>query len=114
MNIIPRECASSCELYISQLDQFMQFYNPHVHFGILRGKNFNQSNYDMQVYNSPREGGISCGESLNQSKLSILNLFTTSSHLTSSSREGVVIESNQSEAAKLYSVKNIQKLLFPI
>ena len=113
MYILPRKGASSCNFYISQLEQFIQIYIPLVHIGILRGKNFNQSNHDMQIYNSPREGGNSCGESLNQSKLSILNLFTTSSHVTSSSREGVVIESNQSEAAELHSVKNIHKSLSP-
>ena len=109
--ILPREGATSCGFHISQLDQFMQIYIPYLQIGILRGKNFNQSNQDVQIYNSQREGGNSCGESLNQSKSSILNLFTTSSHLTSSSREDVVIESNQSEAAELYSVKKYTEII---
>ena len=53
MYILPREGALSCDFYISQLDQLMQIYIPHVHIGILRRKNFNQSNQDMQMYNSP-------------------------------------------------------------
>ena len=91
----------------------MQIYIPQVQIGNLRGKIFNQSNQDMQIHNSQREGGNSCGGSFNQSNLSNFNLFTTSSHLTSSPREGVVTNSNQSEAAELYSAKNIQKSLSP-
>ena len=67
----------------------------------------------MQIHNSPREGGNSWGGSFNQSKSSKFNLITTSSHLTSSPRESVVTGSNKSEAAELYSVKNIQKSLSP-
>ena len=101
----PQESASSCGTDTNQSDQFMQIHIPQVQIENLCSKIANQSKQDMQMHNSPREGGNSCGEISNQPDSSNFNLFTTSSNLTSSPREGVVTKFNQSEAAELYSAK---------
>ena len=106
MYIHPREDASPCNYYIRQLDQFMQIHIPHVHIGFLRGKYFKQSNQYMQKYNSPQEGENTCGGGFNQSESTILNLFLILPRLTRSPREGVRVESNQPEEAKLCSLRN--------
>ena len=113
MFIHPQEGASSCRIDTNQSDQFMQIHIPQVQIGNLRGKIANESKQELQMHNSPREGGNSCGGVLNQSVSSNFNLFTTSSNLNSSPREVVVTKSNQSEAAEIYSAKNVQKSLSP-